>query len=290
MLTRTMIMIPGNIPRMMINGDILGADIMTLDLEDGVTPSQKDSARVLIKNFLAKGGPFKSQIAVRTNHHATKYFAKDLEYVVPFKPLIMAPKIDKPEDIVFLDEALLQEEKKNGFEPGTIKVLAILETAMGVEHAYAIATARKRVIALCLGAEDLSADLRAVRTKKGNEILYSRQRIVLAARAADIKSFDTVFTDVEDIAGLIEDAKFAKILGFDGKALISPRHIDTVNEIFSPTQEEIKYAQQVVAAMEEGIREGKGAVALNGKMIDPPVYDRARQVIECARQLGILGF
>ena len=143
--------------------------------------------------------------------------------------------------------------------------------------------------ALFLGAEDLSTDLQAIRSKKSDEILYARGRIVLAARAAGVEVFDTPFTDVNDDEGLLQDATFARSIGFTGKASISPRHVSAINEVFSPSLEDITYAQEVMEAIEEGKRQGKGAVSLRGKMIDKPIVDRARKVLEAARELGLGG-
>ena len=140
--------------------------------------------------------------------------------------------------------------------------------------------------ALYLGAEDLTADLRCKRTKEGGEILYARGRLVCAARAAGIEAYDTPFTDVDDIEGLRKDAMFAKSLGYTGKAVISPRHVETVNEVFSPTAAEIRHAKQVLEAIETARRMGKGAISLNGKMIDAPIVLRAKLVMEAAEAIG----
>ena len=138
---------------------------------------------------------------------------------------------------------------------------------------------------LLLGAEDLSADLRCKRTKEGSEILYARGRLVCAARAAGIEVYDTPFTDVQDLDGLEQDAQFAKGLGFSGKACISPAHVDTVNRVFSPTPADIQYAKDVFAVIAEAKRLGKGAISLRGKMIDAPIVQRARLVLEAASEI-----
>lgn len=141
-----------------------------------------------------------------------------------------------------------------------------------------------------MGGEDLSADLRCRRTKSGEEILYARGRMVCAARAAGVEVYDTPFTDAFDDEGLIADARLAKSLGFSGKAAVAPRHIYEINRIFSPTKAEIDYAREVMAAVEEANRLGKGAVSLRGKMIDPPIAERARTVLEAAKSMGRRGF
>jgi citrate lyase subunit beta/citryl-CoA lyase len=154
-----------------------------------------------------------------------------------------------------------------------------------VENAFHIAGCDERVIAMFLGAEDLTADLRCVRTKEGAEILYCRQRLVTAARACGVDVYDTPFTDVEDIEGLYKDARFAKALGFTGKVSISPRHVEGINEVFSPTKAEIEYAHEVLDIIEEAKRMGRGVVSLRGKMIDAPIVNRAKQVIEMEKAI-----
>ena len=165
----------------------------------------------------------------------------------------------------------------------------MIETALGVENAFFAASASPRVAGLFLGAEDLTADLRCRRTKAGREIAYARGRLVVAARAAGVEVYDTPFTDVNDDEGLEADALLAKSLGFSGKAAISPRHVGTINRVFSPTAEEIGYAREVLAAIRQAEAQGKGAVALRGKMIDAPIVARARQTIEAAERLGLEG-
>ena len=170
---------------------------------------------------------------------------------------------------------------------GTVRMIPLIETALGVENAFNIATASPRVAALFLGGEDLTADLRCKRTKQGNEINYARTRLVCAARAAGIDVYDTPFTDVNDDEGIIADAEYAKSLGFSGKAAIAPRHVRAINEVFSPSLKDIQYAKDVFEAIRIGKEQGKGAVSLRGKMIDKPIVERARQTLEMARQLGL---
>ena len=156
-----------------------------------------------------------------------------------------------------------------------------------LENAFAIASATKRVKALFLGAEDLTADLQCKRTKEGREIEYARTRLVVAARAAGVDVYDTPFTDVNDDEGIRVDAALAKALGFTGKASISPRHVEAINQTFSPTMAEIDYAYEVLEAIDLAKKQGKGAVALRGKMIDAPIVMRAQQTIAMAEQLGL---
>ena len=165
--------------------------------------------------------------------------------------------------------------------------MPLIETALGVENAFSIASASERVAALFLGAEDLTADLRCKRTKEGREIEYARTRLVTAARAANVDVYDTPFTDVNDDEGIQVDAALAKALGFNGKASISPRHVEVINQVFSPTAKEIDYAYEVMDAIRRAKAQGKGAVALYGKMIDAPIVARAEQTIAMANEMGL---
>ena len=146
-------------------------------------------------------------------------------------------------------------------------------------------TCKERLIGLLLGGEDLVTSLYAVRTRKSHELLYGRQRIIAVARALGLVPYDTVYPDVEDIEGLIEDTKFSREIGFPGRGVISPRHVDIVNGLFSPTAEEIQYATEVMEIIEEAKRLGKGAIMLYGKMIDAPIVTRARYILEIAGQI-----
>lgn len=285
-MRRSMLFIPGNSANLLMNADILGSDSIILDLEDAVSPAEKDSARILVRNVL-KSLPYSGvEIIIRVNSVDTDFFEKDLAEVINSKTnVIMLPKSSSAHDIRYASKKIAKYEKKAGLEKGSIKIMPLIETAMGVENAYEIASADKRVTAIFLGAEDLTADLRCKRTKEGNEIFYSRSRLVVAARAAGVDVYDTPFTDVDDLEGLVKDAKFAKSLGFTGKASISPRHVEGINEVFSPTKAEIEYAHDVMNAIEEGKKQGKGVVALRGKMIDAPVVARAMQVIQMEKAI-----
>ncbi len=287
-MRRSMLFLPGNAPTMIMNGNYLGADAVIFDLEDAVSPAEKDAARILVGNVLGTVPFDRVETIVRINSTDTPYWQLDLQAVVPQKPdIIMLPKTSYPKDVEQVDDYLTELEKQLGMEPGAVKLMPLIETALGIENAYFIASSRRRVTALFLGAEDLTADLRCKRTKEGREIDYARSRMVNAARAAGVDVYDTPFTDVNDDEGIVVDAKYAKALGFTGKASISPRHVDAINAVFSPTKAEIAYAYEVLDAIEEAKAQGKGAIALRGKMIDAPIVARAQQTIEAALALGI---
>ena len=289
-MRRSMLFLPGNTPNMIINGDALGADCIILDLEDAVSPDEKDSARLLVRSAIKNMGFSGVEITVRINSIDTDYWHDDLEAIVPLRPdLIMPPKASCAEDIRTVDAYIEGIELAHGIPAGTVKLIPLIETALGVENAYAIASACPRVAAIFLGGEDLTADLRCRRTKAGNEIDYARTRLVVAARAAGVDVYDTPFTDVNDDEGIRIDAEYAKSLGFTGKSAIAPRHVRVINEVFSPSVKDIEYAKMVFEAIRIGKEQGKGAVSLLGKMIDKPIVERARQTLEAAKQLGLGG-
>ena len=287
-MIRSMLFLPGNNPNMLINGSVLGADAVIFDLEDAVSPSEKDAARVLVRNTLRYMDFTGCERIVRINATDTPYWQADLDAILPEKPeLILLPKTGTAQDALTADAYITQLEEKLGLPKNSVGLMPLIETALGVENAFQIASCCDRIQALFLGAEDLTADLRCKRTKQGREIEYARTRLVVAARAAGVEVFDTPFTDVNDDAGIWEDAALAKALGFTGKASISPRHLDAINQTFSPTMAEIDYAYVVLEAIALAKKHGKGAIALRGKMIDAPIVARAQRTIEMAEQLGL---
>lgn len=287
-MRRSMLFLPGNTPNIIVNGEVLGADALILDLEDAVAPTEKDAARILVRNAISRMGFGGCEVIVRVNALDSAFWRDDLDAIIPVRPaMIMPPKTSRAQDVLEMDAYIAALEEKLGMEKNSVRLIPLIETALGVENAFEIASASPRVAAIFLGGEDLTADLRCQRTKEGAEIAYARSRMVCAARAAGVEVYDTPFTDVNDDQGIYLDAKLAKSLGFTGKAAISPRHVRAINEVFSPTIAEIDYAYEVMAAIKAAQAQGRGAVALRGKMIDAPIVSRARQTIEMAEALGL---
>lgn len=287
-MRRSMLFLPGNNANMLINGNCLGADAIIFDLEDAVSPAEKDAARILVRNTMRYMDFRGCERIVRINSIDTPYWKADVEAILPWKPdMFLLPKTGTAADVQEADRYITEMEEKLGLEKNSVGLMPLIETALGVENAFAIASAAKRVKALFLGAEDLTADLQCKRTKEGKEIFYARTRLVMAARAAGVEVYDTPFTDVHDDEGIGVDAAFAKSLGFSGKASISPRHVEVINAVFTPTMEEIDYAYEVIDAIELAKQQGKGAISLRGKMIDSPIVARAERTIAVAEALGI---
>ena len=287
-LRRTRLYLPGNNPDLMINAGLFGADCVILDLEDSVAPAEKDSARVLVRNALRFIDFGSAERIVRINPLSTEYGKRDIELIVPARPdTLLIPKCDGASDVVDVEKLVAGEEKRHGIKD-RILLMPLIETAKGILNAYEIGAASERVVALCFGAEDFTADLGVARTKEGRESFVARSLLVLGAKAARVQAIDTVFSDVRDEEGLVESAREAMALGFEGKGVIHPGQIEPIHRVFSPTRERIEYARKVVAAIEDARDRGSGVATIGSKMIDAPIEMRARKILRLAEALGLL--
>ena len=283
-----MMFVPGNNPGMMQDAFIYGPDSIMLDLEDSVTLAEKDTARLLVYNALKTIDYGNIEMVVRINPLSTPYGRKDIEAVVKAGvDVVRMPKTETADEVREVEAEIEKVEKKIGCV-GRTKIMAAIESALGVVNAYAIATASSRMMGIALGAEDYCANLKTQRTPEGIELLLARQTIVVAARAAGIDCIDTVFSNLDDMEGFRREVELIKKLGFDGKSIINPRQIEIVNEVFTPSQKDIDKAVAIVEALHEAARRGSGVIALNGKMIDKPVVIRAQHTIDLAIAAGVL--
>lgn len=286
-LRRAMMFVPGNNPGMLQNAGIYQADTVILDLEDSVAISEKDAARDLVYQAI-KTISYPCEVGVRINHISTPYGRKDLERVLLAKPeLIRLPKAESAEEIQEIDAIITAAEEANGFEPGSIRMMAAIETAKGLRQAYEIATASPRMEALAIGGEDFLADLKTSRTRHGGELAVARGQLVLAARAAGVQVIDSVFSDIRDEDGFIAETTRIKEMGFDGKSVVNPRQIKLIYQIFAPAEKEIDLAERILEAYQEALAKNSGVISLNGKMIDTPVVLRAERTLAYAKALGL---
>jgi citrate lyase subunit beta / citryl-CoA lyase len=286
-LRRTMMYIPGSNPGMIKDGHIYGADSLMFDLEDSVSIKEKDTARFMVYNALKSIDYEGTETVVRINGLDTTFGRDDLEAIVRAKPdIIRLPKTEKPQDVIEMDEIITEIEKNIGFEVGTIKIMAAIETAFGIVNAYDIVKASPRLVGVALGAEDFVRDIKTTRSLDGVELLAARSQIVLAARAAGVYALDTVFSDINNEEGFINEVKHIKQLGFDGKSVIHPNQIEPVHKIYTPSEKEIQKSIAILNAIEEARLKGSGVISLNGKMIDLPVAERARRVLALAKASG----
>ncbi len=283
-----MMFVPGNNPAMMQDAFIYGPDSIMLDLEDSVTLAEKDAARLLVHNALKTIDYGDTEMVVRINPLNTPYGKKDIEAVVKAGVhVIRMPKTETADEVREVEAEIERVENEIGC-PGRTKIMAAIESALGIVNAYDIAIASKRMMGIALGAEDYCANLKTQRTPGGAELLLARETIVVAARAAGIDALDTVYSNVNDMETFRKEVELIKTLGFDGKSIINPRQIEVVNEVFAPTEKDITKARAIIAAIREAEEKGSGVISLNGKMVDRPVVIRAERTIELAIASGIL--
>ena len=286
-LRRTMLYLPGNNPNMLLRGHLFRPDGLILDLEDAVAPSEKDAARILVRDVLCRGEFGGCEVTVRINGMDTELWREDVAAVVPAGATgLRVPKVENPRDIRLLDEYLGEVESQAGIAEGHTALFCLLETALGIWRAYDIATASPRVAALIPGGEDLTADLRTNRSADGTELATIRSLLVVAARAAGVDALDTVYPRVADDEGLRREVAFIKQLGFDGKSVIHPNQIPIVHDIFTPTEAEVEKAKRIVAAARDAAARGLGAVQVDGRMVDKPVVRRAEFTLSRAGLSG----
>jgi len=285
-LRRSRLYLPGSEPKFFINAGLHGPDAVILDLEDSVHPAEKDSARLLVRNAL-RGLDFgAAERMVRINQ--LPLGLTDLEEVIPEGPdMVLLPKVEQAQQVIEVDQKIADVLARSRLDR-PVWLMPILESALGIENAFAIAAASQRVVALAIGLEDYTADLGVPKTTAGHESLYARTRLVNAARAAGVQAIDSVYGDVADMDGLRLWAERARALGFEGMGCIHPRQIPVVHKAFAPSSAEIERALKIVAAFEEAQSKGLAVVSLGSKMIDPPVVQRALKLVAQARAMGLL--
>jgi len=285
-LRRSRLYLPGNEPKFMINAGLHKPDGVILDLEDSVHADQKDAARLVVRNALAAVDFMGAERMVRINQLPLGLL--DLDEIIREEPdLILLPKIEHADEVIRVNTHILALQEKEG-RKYPIWLMPILESALGIENAFEVATAVDTVVALTIGLEDFTADLGVPKTLEGDESLYARMRIVNAARAAGIQAIDSVFGDVGDLHGLTEWAKRSRGLGFEGMGCIHPRQIAPIHNAFAPTDNEIEKALNIVRAFEEACKKGLAVVSLGSRMIDLPVVLRAERLVANARRAGLL--
>ena len=273
MVRRSVIFTPGDRPEMLRKAPSAGADVIVFDLEDAVAPDRKSEARESVADCLADPGFDPAcEVCVRVNPE----FDDDLAILDRARPdALMLPKVASAEDVDRLDRKV----RERG-DP--LPVFALVESARGVLEAPGIAAAAATDV-LVFGAEDLSADIGATRTREGTEVLYARERVVIAASAAGVSAIDTVYTDIEDVDGLAEETRFALRLGYDGKMAIHPSQVGPINRAFTPDSEEVEWAERVLEGREAAEREGRGVFRVDGEMIDAPLIAQAERIVERVR-------
>ena len=285
-MRRSRLYVPGSEPKYFINAALHGSDGVILDLEDSVHASEKDAARVLVRNALRAVEFRGCERMVRIN--PIPCGLEDLDEIVPESPdLILIPKVESPQQVIEVDRRIAEIKADYGITR-PVWLMPIVESALGIENAFSIARASPQIVALTIGLEDYTADLGVVKTPAGNESIYARQLVINAARAAGVQAIDSVFGDVADLEGLRAWALNSRALGFEGMGCVHPTQIPVIHEAFAPSAAEIERGRKIVGAYDEAQKKGLGVVSLGSKMIDPPVVKRAVKVMAHAKAMGLV--
>lgn len=287
---RSLIFVPSNSEKYINKAKTLNADIVCFDLEDSVPNNQKDIARQLVKSALTSRTAYQTRnVYARINSFDSGMTSDDLKAVVQ-KGIdgIILPKVGNDEEVSEVDRILLTLEQEKGFQEKSIKIAASIESAKGVVNSYSIAKASDRVNMLVFGIFDFLYDMHLDYEEGNNEFecIYARSKIPVDARAAGVEAIDGIWQKLDDAEGLKKDATIAKRLGYSGKSLIHPNQIEAVHTIFAPSANEIEWATKVVRALDEALENGrgKGAIRIEGKMIDAVHYKRAKEILDGANK------
>ena len=287
-LRRSMMFLNAQKPGLIKDPYIYGADSIMLDLEDAVAENQKDAARYSLYHALQEIDYRGTERVVRINGLDTPHWREDIRVCVAGgADTIRIAKTECAQDVKTVEEHVLAAEREFGRPEGSTLLMAALESCKGVLNALEVCQSSERLIGIALSGGDYTKDLQTVITGTGVELMGARQHMIMAARAAGVQCFDTVFTNLDDMEGFEKETRMIKMMGFDGKSLVNPRQIAIVHEIFTPTQKEIIFAEKVVREIDEKKALGIGVFTVDGKMIDIAFYDGARRTIDLAKASGV---
>jgi len=288
--SRSLLFVPGNRPRMLEKAATTGADALVLDLEDAVPHEEKPTARQLVREIaLDAHGP---AIFVRINSVASSLAHEDLDCVVgPRLTGVFLPKADGPDEVKQVSGWIADLEKHRGVDSGAVEIVAMLESANSVRLAYEVAAASSRVGSVCFSSGqdgDFQTDLGSDWSLEGTELLYARSKVVLDARAAGVEyPLDGVFVDIANLDGLRADTTLSKRLGYKGRTIIHPSHVEIVNQIYTPSAAEREHYRGLLEAFASATAAGRGSARYRGRMIDQAQATRARQVLDLAEAFGV---
>ena len=287
-LRRTMMFLNAQKPSLIKDPYIYKPDSIMLDLEDAVAENQKDAARFSLYHALQKIDYRGCERVVRINGLDTPLWKEDIRCAVADGcDSIRIPKTEHPRDVQAVEEAVAAAEKEFGRPEGSVLIMAAIESARGVMRALDICESSERLFGIALSGGDYTKDLQTHITGTGVELMGARQNMVIAARAAGVQCFDTVYTDLDNVEGFRQDVETIHLMGFDGKSIINPRQINIVHEIFTPSPKEILFAEKVVREIDSKKALGIGVFTVDGKMIDIAFYDGARRTIALAKASGV---
>lgn len=287
-LRRTMMFLNAQKPGLIKDPYIYKPDSLLLDLEDAVAENQKDAARFSLYHALQEIDYRGCERVVRINGLDTVYWREDIRCAVAGGcDAVRIPKTERPEDIKAVEEEIRTAEEDFGIPEGRTLIMAAIESARGVMKALDICEASERLFGIALSGGDYTKDLQTQITGTGIELMGARQNMIIAARAAKVQCFDTVYTNLNDMEGFRREVETIHLMGFDGKSIVNPRQIPIVHDIFTPAKKDIIFAEKVVMEIEDKKTKGIGVFTVDGKMIDIAFYDGARRTIELAKASGV---
>ncbi len=286
---RSLLFIPGNQPNMLIKAPNVFPDAFIPDLEDSVAWDDKDDARNVVHNHLDMLSQTSKLIIPRVNALETGILKEDLQAVINKNIFAIAiGKIYSSKDVQEISKLVSETEKTHKLENGSIKLILWMETAQAIINAFDILTSNQRIVGSAFGAEDFTNDMGIHRTENEDEILFARNQLSVASKAANVIALDTPFFAFKDPDALKKNSLFARSIGFKGKFAIHPAQIDVINECFSPSQKEIDHALKVIETFEEAKKHGRGSTSLDGLVIDVPVVKRAESLLKISKDMGII--
>jgi citrate lyase subunit beta / citryl-CoA lyase len=287
-LRRSLLFVPASSEKFFAKAKDSQADTLIFDLEDAVAPERKSAARETMKEVLRDSGFARFERTVRINALDTPYFLDDvLAMVEAGADGLVVPKTNSAESILFVERLVALAEQRAGRAAGSVVLLPLIEQPEAIGNVFAIARATPRIAGIAFGHGDfsLSMGIKAAPSTEG-VVFHARCQVAIAAKAAGITPIDNVFLDIPNVEGLVGETRQGKELGYEGKACIHPSQVEPVNTVYTPTPEEVTYARELVAAFEQAVAEGKGAVAFRGRMIDGPIADIERIVLARAGKTG----
>lgn len=287
-LRRSMMFLNAQKPGLIKDPYIYKPDSIMLDLEDAVAMREKDAARYSLFHALREIDYRGVERVVRINGLDTEFWVEDVRCAVAGgADAIRIPKVERASDVKMVENAVISAEKEFAIEPGRTLIMAALESARGVMAALEICESSERLFGIALSGGDYTKDLQTTISGTGVEMMGARQHMIIAARAAGVQCFDTVFTNLDDMEGFRKDVETIHMMGFDGKSIINPRQIPIVHDIYTPKPKDIIFAEKVVKEIDEKSAQGIGVFTVDGKMIDIAFYDGAKRTIELAKASGV---
>ena len=287
-LRRSMMFLNAQKPSLIKDPYLYGADSLMLDLEDAVAVTAKDTARFSLYQALKNVDYRGCERVVRINGLDTEYWKEDIRCsVAGGADVLRIPKTEDAKMVKAVEDAVLAAEREFNRTEGSTLLMAALESAKGVMNAYEVCTSSERMIGIALSGGDYTKDLQTKITGTGVELMGARQQMIIAARAAGVQCFDTVWTDLDNLEGFRKEVMLIKDMGFDGKSIINPRQIPIVHEVFTPSLKEIIFSEKVIREIDSKRKEGIGVFTVDGKMIDIAFYDGAQRVIALAKASGV---